>query len=279
MANIDNVHCWNISNLNYGDIYNTMTSWARTPGFGVIKREILKRFGTFEGLRFVELGAGIGKMSILMDILGGETTLIDYNENALKKAREVHDFFGCEPYLLLEDALALPESICGQYDVVMSFGVAEHFLGEQRIAIFHSHRNLAKEHGIVVISVPNAWGIWYRFSHGIRKILGKWPRELPEVPFNRNELKNIALKAGLTDIRISGGDRFLSDFDYFLIGNTKRAIQKYVLRKKVKESRTFSEDNPREKLREIILHNDASPGFLDNYLSYPLILTACKSQC
>lgn len=279
MANIENVHCWDISNLNYRDIFHTLTSWANTPGFGVIKREILKHFGTFKGLRFVELGAGIGKMSILMDILGGQTTLIDYNENALKKAQEVQGFFGCEPDLLLENALALPASICDQYDVVMSFGVAEHFLGEQRIAIFHSHRNLAKEHGIVVISVPNALGLCYRLSHGIRKALGKWPRGLPEVPFTRKELKNIALRAGLTDIRISGGDRFLRDFDYFLIGNTKQAIRKYIFRKKGIESRAFSEDNPREKLREIILRNDASPGFLDNYLSYPLILTACKPHC
>jgi hypothetical protein len=218
-------------------------------------------------------------MSILMDILGGKTTLIDYNENALKKARKVHDFFGCKPDLLLENALELPASICGQYDVVMSFGVAEHFLGEQRIEIFHSHRKLAKEHGVVVISAPNALGLCYRLSHGIRKALGKWPRGLPEVPFNRIELKNIALRAGLTDIRISGGNRFLRGFDYFLIGNTKQAIRKYILRKKGKESRTFSEDNPREKLREIILRNDVSPGFLDNYFSYPLILTACKPHC
>ena len=28
MANIDNVHCWDISNLNYGDIFHTLASWA-----------------------------------------------------------------------------------------------------------------------------------------------------------------------------------------------------------------------------------------------------------
>ncbi len=91
------------------------------------------------------------------------------------------------------------------------------------------------------------------------------------MPFKRNELKNIALRAGLKDIRISGGDSFLKDFDYFLIGNAKQAVRKYILRKNDKESRTLSEDNPREKLREIILNNDASPGFIDDYLSYPLI--------
>jgi 2-polyprenyl-3-methyl-5-hydroxy-6-metoxy-1,4-benzoquinol methylase len=276
MANIDNVHCWDISSLNYGDIFHTLTSWANTPGFGVIKHEILKHFGTFKGLRFVELGAGIGKMSILMDILGGQTTLIDYNKNALKKAQEVQGFFGCEPDLLLESALALPASICGQYDVVMSFGLAEHFLGEERTAIFHSHHKLAKKHGIVVISVPNALGLSYRLSHGVRKALGKWPKGLSEVPFTRKKLKNIALKIGLTDIRISGGNRFLRDFNYFLIGNAKQAIRRHIFRKKNVKSQPFTEDNPREKLREIMLHNDTTPGFLDNYLSYPLFLIAYR---
>jgi hypothetical protein len=276
MANIDNVHCWDISNLNYGDIFHTLTSWANTPGFGVIKREILKHFGTFKGLRFVELGAGVGKMSILMDILGGQTTLIDYNENALKKAQEVQGFFGCEPNLLMESALALPASICGQYDVVMSFGLAEHFSGEERTAIFHSHHKLAKKHGIVVISVPNALGLSYRLSHGVRKALGKWPKGLPEVPFTRKELKNIALSIGLTDIRISGGNRFLWDFNYFLIGNAKQAIRRHIFKKKDVKSQLSTEDNPRDKLREIMLHNDARPGFLDDYLSYPLSLIAFR---
>ena len=279
MTNIDNIHFWNINNLDYIDIYSTLTSWANTPGLGIIKREILKHFGTFEGLRFVELGAGIGKMSIFMDILGGQTTLIDFNETVIRTAREIQAFFRCKPEILMENALALPASLCGQYDVVMSFGLAEHFLGEERIAIFHSHHYLAKKHGMVVICVPNTLGICYRLSHGIRKVLGKWPKGLPEVPFTRKELKNIASKVGLMDIRIFGGDRLVQDFDYFLIGNTKQAIQRYIFREKGVESRVFIEDHPREKLQEIMLGNDASPGFLDNYLSYPLVLTACNPHC
>jgi len=279
MTNIDNIHFWNINNLDYIDIYSTLANWANTPGLGIIKREILKHFGTFEGLRFVELGAGIGKMSIFMDILGGQTTLIDFNETVIRKAREIQAFFRCKPEILMENALALPASLCGQYDVVMSFGLAEHFLREERIAIFHSHQYLAKKHGMVVICVPNTLGICYRLSHGIRKVLGKWPKGLPEVPFTRKELKNIASRVGLTDIRISGGDRFLRDFDYFLIGNIKLAIRRYIFREKGAESRVSIEDHPREKLREIILRNDASPGFLDNYLSYPLVLIACKPHC
>ncbi len=279
MTNIDNIHCWNINNLDYIVMYSALASWANTPGLGIIKREILKHFGTFEGLRFVELGAGSGKMSILMDILGGQTTLIDYSENMLRKAREMHDFFECKPEILMENALALPASLCGQYDVVMSFGLAEHFLGEERSAIFHSHHYLAKKHGMVVICVPNVFGICYRLSHGIRKVLGKWPKGLPEVPFTRKELKNIASKVGLMDIRISGGNRFLRDIDYFLINNIKQGIRRYIFREKGAEPRVSIEDHPREKLREIILRNDASPGFLDNYLSYLLVLTACKPHC
>jgi len=276
MTKIDNIHPWNINNLDYIDIYSALASWANTPGFGIIKREILKHFGTFEGLRFIELGSGIGKMSILMDIMGGQTTLIDYNENVIRKAHEVQAFFGCKPEILMENALSLPASIYGQYDVVMSFGLAEHFLGEERIAIFHAHHKLVKKHGMVVIWVPNALGICYRLSHGIIKALGKWPKRLPEVPFTRKELKNIALRVGLTGIRIFGGDRLLRDFDYFLISNTKQAIRKYIFREKGRESRIFIEDRPREKLREIMLCNDNSLGFLDNYLSYPLVLIACK---
>jgi len=278
MTNIDNVHLWNINNIDYSEIYRRLTSWANTPGFRIIKREILKHFGAFENIRFAELGAGIGKMSILMNILGGITTLIDYNESALQQARKVQHFFGCKPDILLENALALQESICGQYDVAMSFGLAEHFLGDKRSAIFRSHYNLLKENGMVVIWVPNALGLFYRVSHGIRKALRKWPKELPEVPFTRKELKNVASRVGLMDIRIFGGGRFLRDFNYFIVGNTRQAIRKYILRNKGAKSRLFTEDRSREKIREIMLHNYAEQGFLDNYFSYPLILIACKSH-
>lgn len=278
MTNIDNVHCWNISNIDYGDVYYSLASWANTPGFAIIKREILKHYGEFENIRFAELGAGIGKMSILMNILGGITTLIDYNENALEQARKVQHFFGCKPDFLLENALALPKSICGQYDVAMSFGLAEHFLGDKRSAIFRSHYSLLKENGMVVIWVPNALGLFYRVSHGIRKALRKWPKELPEVPFTRKELKNVASRVGLMDIRIFGGERFLRDFNYFIVSNTRQTIRKYILRNKGAKSRLLTEDRSREKIREIILDNDAESGFLDNYFSYPLILIACKSH-
>jgi 2-polyprenyl-3-methyl-5-hydroxy-6-metoxy-1,4-benzoquinol methylase len=77
-----------------------LVSWANTPGSGIIKREILKHFGTFEGLRFVKLGAGIGKMSIFLDILGGQATLIDFNKTVIRKAREIQPFFGCKLAIL-----------------------------------------------------------------------------------------------------------------------------------------------------------------------------------
>jgi 2-polyprenyl-3-methyl-5-hydroxy-6-metoxy-1,4-benzoquinol methylase len=278
MKNIDTVHHWDIDSLNYGEIYRDLRSWANTPGFRIMKREILNHFKTFEKIRFVELGAGIGKMSILMNILGGKTTLIDYNKSAIEQAEKAQRFFGCAPEFLLENALALPRSIYGQYDVVMSFGVAEHFLKKERTAIFHSHHNLAKNNGMVIIWVPNAFGLFYRFSHRIRKTLGKWPKGLTEVPFTRRELRNIASKVGLKNIKIFCGGRFLRYFNYFLTSNVKQAIRKYLLRKKDKRPLLHAGGNPREKLVEIISRNETRQGFLDRYFSYPLLLIALKSN-
>jgi len=278
MKNIDNVHHWDIDSLEYSEIYRDLRSWANTSGFRIMKREILNHFKTFEKIRFVELGAGIGKMSILMNILGGKTTLIDYNKSAIEQAEKAQRFFGCAPEFLLENALALPQSIYGQYDVVMSFGVAEHFLRKERTAIFHSHHNLAKNNAMVIIWVPNAFGLCYRVSHGIRKALGKWPKGLTEVPFTRKELKSIASKVGLKNIKTFCGGRFLRDFNYFLVSNLSEAIRKYLLRKKDERPLLHIEDNPREKLEEIMSHNETAQGFLDKYFSYPLFLIAFKSD-
>lgn len=159
MKNNDNVHHWDIDSIEYSEIYRDLRSWANTPGFRIMKREILNHFKTFEKIRFVELGAGIGKMSIL-----------------------------------------------------------------------------------------------------------------------RRELKSIASKVGLKNIKIFCGGRFLRDFNYFLVSNVSGAIRKYLLRKKDERPLLHIEDNPREKLGEIMSHNETAQGFLGKYFSYSLFLIAYKSN-
>jgi len=48
------------------------------------------------------------------------------------------------------------------------------------------------------------------------------------------------------------------------------------MRKKDEKPLLHIEGNPREKLGEIMKHNETAQGFLDKYFSYPLLLIALK---
>ena len=57
-------------------------SWQR------IEKAILTQFGSFDGLKVVEIGAGAGTNSGLMAKRGADVTIVDYSDVALNRSRE-----------------------------------------------------------------------------------------------------------------------------------------------------------------------------------------------
>ena len=65
-------------------------SWQATIAY------ILENDLSFEQLKVIEVGCGSGTLSLILNLLGANTTLLDVDENALNLAREVFDLYGRE---------------------------------------------------------------------------------------------------------------------------------------------------------------------------------------
>ena len=217
----------------------------------ILKREL----GHIEGIEVVEIGSGMGLNSLALALLGAKVTLVDYSEIALKKAAALFQYYEIYPTLINSDIFELDESFRSKFDVCMSFGLAEHFIGEQREKVFRVHMDLIKTGGVIVVSVPNRFCPTYRLWIGILRMLGRW--KLPEVPFSRRELKNIEARVGAQNFNVYGTNFCVSINDH-LLSFPKYLFQHIGL--------------PAERMRL----PDFSIKLIDNWFGYALLLVVRK---
>lgn len=160
-----------------------------------IRERVIKEFGSFKGLKTIEVGAGEGIDSLLFAMEGADVTVLDYSTNALETSRLLFKRFGYKAKFIQMDALKLDKRLFSKFDVSMSYGTAEHFIGKNRIKIFQSHFDVLRKGGITFISVPNKWNLPYRSYMFLSQTFGRW-RFGEEYPFSISELKRIGRKIG-----------------------------------------------------------------------------------
>lgn len=167
----------------------------RTPRWLAQESIVKERFGGFEGLRAIEIGAGRGINALLYAQSGATVTLVDLSETALQQADELFRAHGVTAELLQVDLFAPPEGLLGAFDVSMSFGLCEHFLGERRLAVVRAHLDVLRSGGVAMLGVPNRHGVVYQLWMKTLKARGSW--ELgTEVPFSAAELTTLVRAAG-----------------------------------------------------------------------------------
>lgn len=179
---------------------------ARTPRWRAQERLVRERLGGFEGLRVVELGAGRGLNALLYGKLGAHVTLLDTSTLVLEQARGLFEAHGVDVELVEGDVFDLPEEIRGAFDVSMSFGLCEHFLGERRRAVVAAHLEALRPGGLAFLAVPNRFAPVYRLWMGALKRRGTWPLGTEE-PFTAAELAALA--------RASGGEPLEPEYGSF----------------------------------------------------------------
>lgn len=219
----------------------------KSSRFKLIRSILEGKFGSLSRLEVIEVGSGMGRGALALAISGARPTLLDYSEIALEKAARLFQLCGLKPRLVNCDVLQAGRQITEKFDVCLSFGLAEHFSGEERWRVIAAHLNLIKKDGLVIISVPNRFCLPY--------LVVKWIKKWQETPFTRGELKDIAQKIGARDISVCGCNfiAFINDSIAGLLGMVVK------------------------KLKPVVLLPDVRLGFLDNYFGYALLLSASGS--
>lgn len=193
------------------DLYNlkkeeSSIRWQR------IEKLILKKFKSFKNLDVIEVGAGAGTLSLLFAKRGAKVTILDYSSKAISRSKEFFSRHNCKANFILADALHLNNKLKNKYDVAMSFGLAEHFEGTQRLAIIKSHFDLINKQGLVIISVPNKANLPYRIHKMIMQLAKKW-KFGEEYPYTRKEFLSIAKKLNAKQTHFIG-DSFFNSFRF-----------------------------------------------------------------
>jgi len=177
----------------------------------------------------IEIGAGLGKTALFAAMLGGRVALLDSSGEALAAARQLYAACNVPVETMTENALSLPVSLKGRFDLSMSLGVNEHFSGRPRQAIFDAHYAVLKEGGMTFIAVPNRHCFSYRLAMWMWKLTGRWPEGLYEYGFSPEELGRRMQQAGFADIEIVSGTLPKDDFRHFILGNLQAALRKFGL--------------------------------------------------
>lgn len=227
-------------------------SWQR------IEHKVLSNFGSCAGLKVVELGSGSGLHAALMAKRGALVTLIDYSDNALKRASEFFVNNGLKAEFVKADIFSLPSDTAEKFDVSMSFGMAEHFRGPDRAKVTKLHFDVIRKGGLAFVSVPNKWNPPYRIYKFIYEIAGKW-NVGEEYPYSRTEFRDICGTIGVDDF-VFIGNSLISSFHFI---SPLKAARK-LLNIKGSVSRPDAE----------IKKESGTP--LDSYFSYALILCGKK---
>ena len=118
--NADAKELWGDNSLpDISAVFRSCLGYANSPAWVMIHRSIEDTFGSFNGLKSIELGCGEAKVSLLFSLQGTKTTLVDYNHEQLKSAKYIFEKFNSKPAIVEKDLFRLPKSFWGQYDVSM----------------------------------------------------------------------------------------------------------------------------------------------------------------
>lgn len=225
-----------------------------TRRFTQLEMAIEERLGGLVGRRVAELGAGAGTHAFLFARRGARAAVVDRSPAALRLAEELFrtESLAVEP--IDADLLQPPPQHRDSFDVVMSFGVVEHYRGKQRVDVVRAHFDWLRPEGVALVSVPNSLCPSYRGWKWWLERSGRWEFGY-EQPFSPSELRRAGAIAGATDIAIVGSSA---------VGDAFRFFAPVV---------AFKLSRGRVALPELEV---ASP--LDRYLGYSLTLVATKPR-
>ena len=154
-----------------------------------------------QGLKLLEIGCA---RSAWLPYFAKEFSFqvygIDYSEIGCQQARQVLSNVDFEGEIICANFFSPPQSMLGLFDVVVSFGVAEHF--EDTNTCIEQFSKFLKPDGLLITIIPNLTG-WLGF---LQNAFNKDVYQI-HIPINMQELKVAHIKANL---EILDGRYFMS---------------------------------------------------------------------
>jgi len=126
--------------------------------------------------KFLEIGSGSARTSLMMALLGANITLVDINELALDFSRRITKQYGIEYKIkyVIDSALHL-RRVDGDYDLVWSTGLLEHFEAQQQEIILREDIRVCKNGEKVIILVPHKKAFLCYITKLLAERLRTWP--------------------------------------------------------------------------------------------------------
>ena len=154
-----------------------------------------------EGQRLLELGCGGSTwLSYFAKEYGFKVTGLDYSEKGCALARSFLQNEGISGEIICADLFKPPENMIAAYDIVISFGLVEHF--NDTTACLVAVRKFLKTGGLLITFIPNMVGL----NGWLQKKLNKRIYAL-HIPLDSSDLMSAHRDAGISFVE---GEYFLS---------------------------------------------------------------------
>lgn len=162
----------------------------------------------------VEVGCARSRvLPVLAKQLGLSVAGIDYSPNGCEQTKLMMTREGVSGEVWCSDIFSVPDSLKGKFDVVVSFGLVEHFSNTSEIV--SALAGLLKPGGVILTSIPNMRGT----TGFAQKMLNRGIYDI-HVPLTPSQLRSAHEAAGL---RVIMADYFLSsNYGVVNIGEPKR---------------------------------------------------------
>lgn len=110
------------------------------------------------GKKLLELGCGgSAYLPYFFRQFGLQVYGMDYSERGCELARQMCEVNGVPSQIICSDFFEPPPEMLAAFDVVVSFGVVEHFTDTQ--SSLSRFANFLRPGGLMITTVPNMWGL------------------------------------------------------------------------------------------------------------------------
>jgi 2-polyprenyl-3-methyl-5-hydroxy-6-metoxy-1,4-benzoquinol methylase len=161
------------------------------------RREFARYFrGVFEnhateGLRLLEIGCAQSPwLPFFATEFGFSVAGLDYSAEGCRQAVSALDRAGVQGEIVCTDLFTPPDNMLGSFDVVVSFGVVEHF--DDTAGCVAAAARFLKPGGMLITSIPNMTGLVGAMQRALNR-----PVFDVHVPLDADQLRQAVVRAGL----------------------------------------------------------------------------------